>query len=98
MAEPAKWLTLIYRVSGDPSRLRATVWRQVKRLGAIYVQNSVAALPFTPSNERSLRTLRSQIEEQLGGKAMLLVSTPVTGGGELVAAFNAARDEDYEEV
>lgn len=98
MTDPAKWLVLIYRVPSDPSRLRATVWRRVKRLGAIYLQNSVAALPFTSANERSLRTLRSEVEEHLGGTAMLLVSIPATGDSELVTAFNAARDDDYEEV
>ena len=98
MADPTKWLVLIYRVPSEPSRLRATVWRRVKRLGAIYVQNSVAALPLTPANERSLRGLRSEIEEHLGGTAMLLVSTSVAGDNELVSAFNAARNDDYEEV
>jgi uncharacterized protein YdbL (DUF1318 family) len=98
MADPTRWLVLIYRVPSDPSRLRATVWRRVKRLGAIYLQNSVAALPVTSANERALRTLRSEIEEHLGGTAILLVSTPVAGDSELVAAFNAARNDDYEEV
>jgi len=34
------WLLLIYRVPSEPSRLRAAVWRRIKSLGAIYLQNS----------------------------------------------------------
>ena len=39
------WLLLIYRVPSEPSRLRSAVWRRIKSLGAIYLQNSAAALP-----------------------------------------------------
>ena len=38
------WLVLIYRVPPEPTRLRSTVWRRIKSLGAIYLQNSAAAL------------------------------------------------------
>ena len=36
------WLLLVYRVPPEPSRLRAAVWRRLKSLGAIYLQNSAA--------------------------------------------------------
>src|SRR6516164_5540576 len=55
------WLLLIYRVPPEPTRLRSTVWRRIKSLGAIYLQNSVAALPASPTAERSLRKLRREI-------------------------------------
>jgi hypothetical protein len=38
-AEPSGWLVLIYRVPSEPTRLRSTVWRRIKSLGAIYLQN-----------------------------------------------------------
>ncbi|MCW2942968.1 MAG: ChrB protein, partial [Actinomycetia bacterium] len=40
-----RWLVLVYKVPAEPTRLRAGVWRKIKGLGAIYLQNSVAALP-----------------------------------------------------
>ena len=52
---PGRWLLLIYRVPSEPSRLRATVWRRIKSLGAIYLQSSAAALPASVTAERSLR-------------------------------------------
>ncbi|MGH8918302.1 MAG: Chromate resistance protein ChrB, partial [Actinomycetes bacterium] len=51
----AGWLVLIYRVPPEPTRLRSTVWRRIKSLGAIYLQNSAAALPAGPGAERALR-------------------------------------------
>jgi hypothetical protein len=91
------WLLLIYRVPPDPSRLRAAVWRRLKRLGAIYLQNSAAALPAGGAAERALRRLRSEILE-MGGSAVLLSCTVLAGGTEVRAAFQAARDDEYEEI
>jgi DNA-binding transcriptional regulator PaaX len=54
LAGQGGWLLLIYRVPPEPTRLRSTVWRRIKSLGAIYLQNSVAALPASTANERAL--------------------------------------------
>ncbi|MFD8706671.1 MULTISPECIES: Chromate resistance protein ChrB [unclassified Kitasatospora] len=97
MSETVTWLLLAYRVPSEPSRLRATVWRRLKALGAIYVQNSVAALPEDPTAERALRALRAEIG-QLGGTAQLLRADALAGGADLVAAYNTARDEEYTEI
>ncbi len=91
------WLVLIYRVPSEPSRLRSAVWRRLKSLGAIYLQNSAAALPASPSAERALRKLRSQILE-MGGTAALLSCQVLAGEAEVRAAFQAARDDEYEEI
>ncbi len=91
------WLLLIYRVPSEPTRLRAAVWRRLKALGAIYLQNSAAALPAGESAERALRGLRNEIG-QMGGTAHLLHCDPLVAGGDIVAAYNAARDDEYEEI
>lgn len=88
---------LVYRVPSEPSRLRATVWRRLKGLGAIYLQNSAAALPASPAAERALRKLRHDIIE-MEGTAILLGCEALAGGADVVAAFQAARDDEYEEI
>ena len=65
------WLLLVYRVPPEPSRLRSAVWRRLKSLGAIYLQNSAAALPVSVGAERAMRKLRSEILD-MGGSAVLL--------------------------
>ena len=91
------WLLLIYRVPPEPTRLRSTVWRRIKSLGAIYLQNSVAALPASPANERSLRKLRREILD-MSGTAILLSAAALAGDAEVRAAFLAARNDEYEEI
>jgi hypothetical protein len=97
--DPSKvgWLLLIYRVPTEPSRVRATVWRRLKGCGAIYLHNSVAALPDSPPHERMLRTLRAEISS-LAGTAQLFRADALVGGNDVNAAYNAARDDEYEEI
>ena len=92
-----RWLLLVYRVPSEPSRLRATVWRRIKSLGAIYLQSSAAALPFSLSAERALRKLRSEILD-MSGTAVLLSCEVLSGEPDVRAAFQAARDDEYEEI
>ncbi len=91
------WLLLVYRVPSEPSRLRATVWRRLKSLGAIYLQSSTAALPASVQAERALRKLRSEILD-MSGTAVLLSCAVLGGEADLKAAFQAARNDEYEEI
>ena len=91
------WLLLIYRVPPEPTRLRSTVWRRIKSLGAIYLQNSVAALPASPANERSLRKLRREIVD-MSGTAILLTAGALAGEAEVRGAFVTARNDEYAEI
>src|SRR5208282_3864026 len=83
-ANSAGWLLLIYRVPSEPTRLRSTVWRRLKSLGSIYLQNSAAALPASVSAERALRKLRSEIID-MSGTAALLSCTVLAGEQEVRA-------------
>ncbi|HKR68452.1 MAG TPA: Chromate resistance protein ChrB [Streptosporangiaceae bacterium] len=92
-----KWLLLIYRVPSEPTRLRAAVWRRLKSLGAIYLQNSAAALPASVSAERALRKLRREILD-MSGTAVLLSCSVLAGEQGVLEAFQAARDDEYAEI
>ncbi len=95
--DPIEWLILIYKVPTEPSRLRVSVWRRLKGLGAIYLQSSAAALPAGASAERALRKLRHEIT-QMAGSAVLLRSTLLGGGSDVAAMFRAARNDEYDEI
>lgn len=97
VVEGGGWLLLVYRVPSEPTRLRAAVWRRLKGLGAIYLQNSAAALPAGQSAERALRHLRRDILE-MSGSAILLSCQALAGEAEVLAQFQAARDDEYEEI
>ena len=96
-ANGENWLLLVYRVPPEPTRLRAAVWRRIKSLGAIYLQNSAAALPASSGAERALRKLRREIID-MSGTAALLSCRVLAGEPEVRAAFQAARDDEYSEI
>jgi hypothetical protein len=92
-----EWLLLVYRIPAEPTRLRATVWRRLKSLGAVYLQNSAAALPARDGAERALRRLRREILE-MDGSAVLLACSAVVGGQDVLALFEEARNSEYDEI
>jgi hypothetical protein len=54
-------------------------------------------LPTGTSAERALRRLRHEIVE-MGGTAVLLSCTTLVGESDVLLAFQAARDDEYEEI
>jgi len=69
----------------------------LKSLGAVYLQNSAAALPQSDSAERALRKLRREILD-MNGSAVLLSCSALAGGPEIVGLFQLARGSEYEEI
>ncbi len=101
MAEclPREWLLLVYRVPAEPSRMRTYVWRQVRALGALYLQQAVWLLPKTERLEAELQELAAKVEG-FGGEASVLATTSPSPAWEerVIAGFNQARAEEYAEV
>jgi hypothetical protein len=97
--EQGRWLLLIYRVPTDPSSARSAIWRETKRLGALALQHAVCLLPLCEANRAAYARLARRIEEY-GGEASILETTAPDEGwqAKMVARFNAARNEEYEEV
>ena len=102
MASPpatTSWLLLIYTVPSEPSRLRATVWRELKKVGAVYLRDGVGALPTLPETTEAFRAIATRITE-LGGQVTLVEEArldPVRTQA-IVDQANAARAAEYAEV
>ncbi|MGH2388376.1 MAG: Chromate resistance protein ChrB, partial [Chloroflexota bacterium] len=93
------WLLLIYRLATEPSSARTAVWRETKRLGALSLQRGVCLLPHSETNRTAYGRLARRVEEYGGEATVLETASPDAGWQErTVTRFNAARDEEYEEV
>ena len=97
--EARRWLLLIYRIKAESSGRRTYVWRQLRQLGAVYLQQAAAVLPDRPELRAELDRLGQRIRAS-GGEASLLHTVSPTPAWEedLLAQFNAARDAEYEEI
>jgi hypothetical protein len=98
-ADKSRWLILVYHLPREPSRHRVAVWRKLKALGALYLQDGVAALPEDAVTREQLEWLQLRIQEA-GGEATLWEALPntVAEGRGLIAAFRDAREEGYRTV
>jgi hypothetical protein len=96
---PRRWLLLIYRVPQEPPGRRTYVWRQLRQLGAVYLQQAAAVLPERPQLRAALNALSQRIREY-GGEVSLLttVSPDERWEADLLERFNQARDAEYTEV
>lgn len=97
--EKTRWLLLIYRIPREPSRPRVAVWRKLKALGALYLQDGVAALPEDAATREQLEWLQVRIEEA-GGEATIWEASAntVSESQQLVETFRSSREEAYRAI
>ncbi|MFF4778711.1 Chromate resistance protein ChrB [Microtetraspora fusca] len=94
-----RYLQLVYRVPSTTSRARVAVWRELKRLGALYIQQAVCVLPDRPGVRERLDKVRERIDE-LGGESMIFVLTEVEEREHraLVESFRENSAKEYAEI
>ena len=93
------WVLLVYKIPREPTASRATVWRKLKRLGALLLHDAVWVLPATPWTREQFQWLAVEIGE-LGGEAHLWESHLLLNGqaDTLVQQFQARVDAVYQEI
>jgi hypothetical protein len=98
MVSPS-WLLLTYKVPPEPAAKRIALWRRLKAMGAVYLQNGVCLLPKTDDHVRRLKMLENDIAE-MGGEAVILETVALDRGQEekVIARFREDRDEQYREL
>ena len=84
-----KWLVLIHRIPREPTKGRVHVWRKLKQLGALALQDAAWVLPATDRCQENFQWLAAEIVE-LGGEALLF------DGELLVGDTDAALRERFE--
>ena len=94
-----KWLMLVYKIPREPTAGRVYVWRKLKRLGAVLLQDAVWVLPATPRTEHQFQWLLTEINE-LGGEAMLWRSELafVEQEESLIKQFETEVDSTYRKI
>lgn len=93
-----EWLTINYTLPKEPSRARVSVWRKLKKSGAVILSQSVWFLPANESNEAFLRKISEEIRQN-NGESYIMRARPRDGltSDRIIAAFNEARNEEYGE-
>jgi proline dehydrogenase len=97
--EREPWLLVTASSAGAPDSLRVAIWRKLRSLGALYLQQSVCVLPARADVEREIRRLVERVRSNGGAaRALRIEFEDAHEEAELVAELQAARDDEYGEV
>lgn len=96
--EKMEWLMLNFTLPKEPSRVRVSVWRKLKKSGSVNIGQSMWLLPLTDKHEDVFREISNEILLN-NGEAYILRSIFICTGNrtDIRDAFNTARDEEYKE-
>jgi uncharacterized protein Usg len=91
------WILLNYKLPTHPSALRVYVWRKLKRLGAILLNDAIWILPDTPRTFEQFQWLAAEIQEMHGDvsfwRSNLVMGLPEEA---LIEQFRKQVDQEYE--
>jgi hypothetical protein len=94
-----KFLQLIYRMPAKPTAGRVAVWRNLKKTGAVYLQDSACVLPDTEMTRNELEPVLRRIDESDGSYHLLpLAELPEEEDAKLVQLFVDQTTKHYAEI
>lgn len=99
MITATSWLLLLFSLPTNRNTERVTVWRRLKKMGAVQIKTSTYLLPDEPAQYEQFQWLAQQIRDY-GGDSTLVRAQEIEGltKEKVIAIFNDARAKDYAEL
>lgn len=93
------WHLFIYRLPSKGSSMRVAVWRELRRIGALPLQQAVVAVPDAGGFSEQL----DAVAERVRGQGGIVYRFPLAGladedRGRLEREWNALRTQEYAEI
>lgn len=96
---PTRFVVLVYRMPQKPTAGRIAVWRLLKKIGAIYLQQSVCVFPDAAAVRREIRPVLGKIREAGGEYHLLALRQPPADEQEkLIQQFLDQTSKHYQEI
>lgn len=95
----SSWLLLLYGLPAQSNTARVSLWRKLKKFGAVSLKTSAYVLPDEPAQYERFQWLTEEIRSA-GGEATLIRVAEIEGmaNAEIIKLFNEARGENYREL
>jgi hypothetical protein len=92
------WTLLTFRLPPEPSRHRVAVWRELRRMGAVTLGQSVWLVPATAAFAEGVARA-TVLVEAAGGEILTLevIGRDESTSRRLAQLYTAAREEDWQE-
>lgn len=93
------WLVLLYGLPTKRGAERVSLWRRLRKFGAVQLKSSAYVLPDEPTHYERFQWLSKQIQDD-GGEATLLRVAQIEGmsDDQVVQLFTEARAAEYKEL
>jgi hypothetical protein len=93
------WLLLLYTLPTKANAERISLWRKLKKFGAIQFKSSAYILPDEPLHVERFQWLAKQVRDG-GGEATLVQVAKIEGvdDEQIVALFNEERAREYKQI
>jgi hypothetical protein len=91
------WRLITYRLPAEPSRHRVAVWRELRRLGALTLQQGTWAVPDGEPFEAGLAQVVEAIKAAGGQPVVLAVAEDQASTAQLEALFTEQREAEWAE-
>jgi DNA-binding transcriptional regulator PaaX len=91
------WRVITYRLPADPSRHRVAIWRQLRRLGAVSLQQGTWAVPAGERFDAGFAQVTEAIRAAGGEPVVLAVADDEASARQLEALFTAEREAEWGE-
>lgn len=91
------WRLITYRVPTEPSRHRVAIWRELRKVGAVALQQGTWALPTGDLFDAALRRARALVERADGSFFVAQVDGDDASNSDLESRFTAERQAEWTE-
>jgi oligoendopeptidase F len=93
-----EWLCINFTMPKEPSRVRVSVWRKLKRCGSVNIGQSIWVLPFNDEHFNIFKEIAKEVKENYG-QAFIMKTDFIQDQNDkpIIDYFNNARNEEYKE-
>jgi hypothetical protein len=91
------WRIVTYRLATEPSRHRVAVWRELRKVGAVSLQQATWALPTGNAFDAALERARTLVEDAHGHFLVAQIGVDDASIRELEVLFTEDREAEWTE-
>jgi Protein ChrB, N-terminal len=96
VGDRVRWVFLAYRLPREPSTPRITLWRKLRRLGAVQMVDNLVALPLDARTREQFEWLADEVLEADGEASIWMAETATAAQErEIASRMAAAVAEEY---
>lgn len=92
------WLILNFTLPKEQSSVRVSVWRKLKKCGAVSIGQSMWILPVSDEHIKTFNEISKEIIQNNGNAYIANADfINIESNDDVINIFNKARDEEYQE-